>query len=111
MVAFGSCKESIIEDMNVTSPLLPDMKEFHSLLEEIWSNEWVTNNGIMHQRLEKALTEYLHVPALSIFTNGTMPLVTALERAIADKTSAIMAVHVYGIDRVIEAIKANIKVR
>lgn len=79
MVAFGSYKESIIEDMNVTSPLLPDLKELHSLLEEIWSNEWVTNNGIMHQRLEKALREYLHVPALSIFTNGTMPLVTALQ--------------------------------
>lgn len=58
---------------------MPDLAELHPLLEEIWSNQWITNNGIMHQRLEKALTDYLHVPALSVFTNGTMPLVTALQ--------------------------------
>lgn len=34
MVAFGSYKESIIEDMNVTSPLLPDLKEFGIIDEE-----------------------------------------------------------------------------
>ena len=65
--------------ITVTSPLLPDLDEFHVLLKEIWANKWVTNNGVFHQRLEAALCEYLKVPYISLFTNGTLPLLTALQ--------------------------------
>ena len=65
--------------ITVTSPLLPDLKEFEKLLEDIWQRKWLTNNGHYHQELEKALAEYLGVPYLSLFTNGTLPLITALQ--------------------------------
>ncbi len=65
--------------ITVTSPLLPPLDEFHDLLKEIWSSKWITNNGSFHQRLEKALAEYLKVPYVSLFTNGTLPLITALQ--------------------------------
>lgn len=63
----------------VTSPLLPDLDEFNEMLKEIWSNKWITNNGSFHKRLESALCEYLKVPYISLFTNGTLPLLTALQ--------------------------------
>ena len=65
--------------ITVTSPLLPDLNEFHSMLEEIWKSKWITNNGSFHKQLEKALAEYLKVPYVSLFTNGTLPLITALQ--------------------------------
>ena len=63
----------------VTSPLLPDLDEFHELLKEIWASKWITNNGQFHQQLEKALCDYLGVEFLTLFTNGTLPLITALQ--------------------------------
>ncbi len=63
----------------VTSPLLPDLKEFNRYLEQIWDSKWITNNGSFHQQLEKALAEYLGVEYISVFTNGTLPLITALQ--------------------------------
>lgn len=65
--------------ITVTSPLLPDLEEFYALLEEIWDAKWITNNGSFHKRLESALAEYLKVPYVSLFTNGTLPLLTALQ--------------------------------
>lgn len=65
--------------ITVTSPLLPDLKEFIPYLEDIWERKWLTNNGHYHQELEKALCEYLKVPYISLFTNGTLPLITALQ--------------------------------
>ena len=65
--------------ITVTSPLLPDLDEFNGLLKEIWESKWITNNGSFHKQLEKALAEYLKVPYISLFTNGTLPLLTALQ--------------------------------
>ncbi len=65
--------------ITVTSPLLPDLEEFHGMLKEIWASKWITNNGQFHKQLEKALAEYLKVPYISLFTNGTLPLLTALQ--------------------------------
>lgn len=65
--------------ITVTSPLLPDLKEFEKMLEDIWQRKWLTNNGHYHQKLENALAEYFNVPYLSLFTNGTLPLITALQ--------------------------------
>lgn len=65
--------------ITVTSPLLPRLEEFQQLLQEIWDAKWITNNGSFHKRLEAALAEYLKVPYVSLFTNGTLPLITALQ--------------------------------
>ena len=65
--------------ITVTSPLLPNLDEFTDSLKEIWESKWITNNGQFHQKLEAALAEYLKVPYISLFTNGTLPLLTALQ--------------------------------
>ncbi|MDR2691521.1 MAG: DegT/DnrJ/EryC1/StrS family aminotransferase [Dysgonamonadaceae bacterium] len=65
--------------ITVTSPLFPSLEEFIPYLEDIWNRKWLTNNGYYHQKLEEALCEYLGVKYLSLFTNGTLPLITALQ--------------------------------
>lgn len=65
--------------ITVTSPLLPDLNEFNDVLKEIWASKWITNNGSFHKQLEKELAAYLKVPYISLFTNGTLPLITALQ--------------------------------
>lgn len=67
------------KQITVTSPLLPDLDEFNEFLRQIWGSKWITNNGSFHQKLESALCDYLKVPYISLFTNGTMPLITALQ--------------------------------
>ena len=65
--------------ITVTSPLLPSLDDFIPYLQDIWNRKWLTNNGHYHQELEKALCEYLKVPYISLFTNGTLPLIVALQ--------------------------------
>lgn len=63
----------------VTQPSLPDLEEYIPYLREIWDNKILTNNGPMHKQLEKELAEFLGVPFISLFANGTLALVTALQ--------------------------------
>ena len=65
--------------ITVTSPLLPNLDDFTNELKKIWDSKWITNNGSYHKQLEAALAEYLKVPYVSLFTNGTLPLMTALQ--------------------------------
>lgn len=65
--------------ITVTSPLLPSLDDFLPYLQDIWDRKWLTNGGHYHQALEKALCEYLKVPYISLFTNGTLPLMCALQ--------------------------------
>lgn len=63
----------------VTQPYLPPLEEFLPYLQKIWDSKILTNGGPFHQQLEKALCEYLGVKYISLFTNGTVALVTALQ--------------------------------
>lgn len=63
----------------VTQPELPPLEDFHELLQDIWSSKWLTNNGRYHQTLEEEMAKYLGVPYLSLFSNGTMALISALQ--------------------------------
>ena len=65
--------------ITVTSPLLPKLEDFIPMLQDIWDRKWLTNNGFYHKELEKALADYLGVKYISLFTNGTLPLITALQ--------------------------------
>ena len=69
----------MLKQITVTAPLLPNLEDFNVLLKEIWDSKWITNNGSFHKQLEKELAEYLKVPYISLFTNGTLPLLTALQ--------------------------------
>jgi dTDP-4-amino-4,6-dideoxygalactose transaminase len=63
----------------VTQPYLPPLDEFTPYLQQIWDNKILTNAGPFHQQLEKALCDYLGVKYLSLFSNGTLALITALQ--------------------------------
>ncbi len=63
----------------VTQPALPPLDEFVPYLEQIWENKWLTNNGPLHQQLEKELAAYLGVKYISLFSNGTLALISALQ--------------------------------
>lgn len=67
------------KQITVTSPLIPDLGDFSEMLQHIWDSKWITNNGQFHQQLEAELCRYLKVDYISLFTNGTLPLVTALQ--------------------------------
>ena len=60
----------------VTRPYLPPLEEFKQGLAEIWSNQWLTNNGPMLQRFQGELSRYLGVPEanMALFVNGTLAL-------------------------------------
>ena len=64
------------ESILVTRPYLPSLDEFKKGLEEVWSNQWLTNNGPVLQRFQKELSRYLGVPEtnMALFANGTLAL-------------------------------------
>lgn len=65
--------------ITVTQPCLPPLEEFIPYLEGIWENKWLTNNGPLHEQLEQELAGYLGVKYLSLFSNGTLALISALQ--------------------------------
>ena len=65
--------------ITVTQPCLPPLEEFLPYLQQIWDNKWLTNNGPLHQQLEQELADYLGVKYISLFSNGTLALMTALQ--------------------------------
>ena len=122
---------------------MPPLVDLMARLEQVWDKRQLTNIGAQHEQLEAALGQRLDVRELSLFTNGTAALITAIraldlagdvittpftfpatphalswsgltpvfcdidpvtlnidpdavERAMTPRTSAILAVHVYG---------------
>lgn len=65
--------------LTVTSPLLPPLEDFIIYLKEIWDSKHITNVGQFHKKLEEELQEYLGVKYISLFTNGTLPIMVALQ--------------------------------
>jgi len=63
----------------VTRPDLPPLDELLPALQAIWHSHQLTNNGPFHQRLEAELCRFLDVPALSLFCNGTIALLAAIQ--------------------------------
>ncbi len=63
----------------VTQPQMPPLEEFLPYLKEIWESKILTNGGPFHQKLETELSSYLGVKHISLFTNATVALVTALQ--------------------------------
>lgn len=65
--------------ITVTKSYLPPLEEFIPYLEQIWKNGQLTNNGPFHRQFERELADYLRVKYVSLFTNATLALVTALQ--------------------------------
>ena len=58
---------------------MPQLDELNKLMQDIWNRKWITNMGHYHELLETELAKYLGVEYISLFTNGTLPLITALQ--------------------------------
>ena len=67
------------EPRSVTKPSLPFLESFLPYLEEIWRTARLTNGGPFHEQLEERLCEYLGVKHISLFANGTLALLTAMQ--------------------------------
>lgn len=65
--------------IKITTPLLPSLKSIARQLKEIWGSEWLTNNGPKHKLLEKSVKQYLEVPNIALFNNGTLALMIAIK--------------------------------
>ena len=63
----------------VTQPALPPLAEFQVYLERIWESKRLTNKGPLHEELEEELADFLGVRHVSLFANGTLALVCALQ--------------------------------
>lgn len=63
----------------VTQPALPPLDEFYTYLQQIWGNKIITNNGPFHVQFEEELAKYLGVKYISLFSNGTLALFTAIQ--------------------------------
>lgn len=63
----------------ISQPTLPDLNDFIESLKQIWERKWLTNNGEFHKEFEKELASYLGVPFVSLFSNGTLALISALQ--------------------------------
>lgn len=63
----------------VTRPLFPNLSSYTSQLEDVWHSQWLSNNGAKHQELESSLKEYLNAPNISLFNNGTIALMIAVQ--------------------------------
>lgn len=72
-------KAKIKKKIFVTQPMLPEISDVYSQLEEIWESKWLTNMGAKHNELENKLKEVLKVPYVSLFNNGTIALITAIK--------------------------------
>lgn len=75
----GTAMKTSPNTIPVTQPHLPPLDEFIPYLEKIWESKWLTNSGPFHQQFENELASYLGVEHLSLFANGTIALVTALQ--------------------------------
>ena len=66
-------------DINVTKPYLPPLEEYIDLMREIWNSKQLTNNGHFSQQLENDLSDYLDVPNVTLFSNGTAALIASIK--------------------------------
>jgi len=72
-------KQKEKKNIYVTQPSVPPLKEYIKYLKQIWKSRILSNNGPFHQQLEKELSKYLKVKYVSLFSNGTLALITALQ--------------------------------
>ncbi|MCC6487682.1 MAG: DegT/DnrJ/EryC1/StrS family aminotransferase [Candidatus Hydrogenedentes bacterium] len=72
-------KYRLEEPVFVARPTMPPFDRFTERVRPLWESRWLTNQGCLHGELEKRLEEYLGVENLSLFCNGTIALLVALQ--------------------------------
>ncbi|MEO8368110.1 MAG: DegT/DnrJ/EryC1/StrS family aminotransferase, partial [Candidatus Solibacter sp.] len=72
-------RRKLADVVYVTRPTMPDLGQYTQMLEGIWERKWLTNQGPLHETLEAKLRAFLGVEQLSLFCNGTIAILVALE--------------------------------
>lgn len=67
------------EKILVANSSMPEFEEYMEEIKPLWNSHWLTNMGVIHQKLEKQLTDYLDVEHISLFSNGHMALELAIQ--------------------------------
>jgi len=63
----------------VTRPFLPPVEDFADGLQEIWDNQWLTNDGPVLRRFARQLSNYFETDNVCLFNNGTLALQIGLQ--------------------------------
>jgi len=63
----------------VTKPFLPPIEEYEQYVRQIWTRNWLTNNGPLVNELELKLKEHLDLKHLLYVTNGTIAIQLAIK--------------------------------
>ncbi len=63
----------------ITQPFLPKKDEYQKYINEIWENNWLTNNGPNVRQLEDRLAKYLKIKEMLLVNNGTIALQLAIK--------------------------------
>ncbi|NEX23239.1 DegT/DnrJ/EryC1/StrS family aminotransferase [Thiorhodococcus mannitoliphagus] len=58
---------------------MPDLEPVMRKLKEVWDTQWLSNGGEQHKNLEAKVRQFLEVPYLSLFNNGTIALMIAVQ--------------------------------
>ena len=74
----GESDEGVDKPIYISQPLLPDTNSLQMEIKEIFKSKWITNHGVKHDLFEKKLETILKVNNISLFNNGTIALLTAL---------------------------------
>jgi len=69
----------MINNILVTRSSMPSFEEYTEEIEDIWESHWLTNMGVKHQQLEKALVDYMGVEKLNLMVNGHFALELSLQ--------------------------------
>ena len=72
-------RRKLPEVVYVTRPTMPNLEGYVQMLAGIWERKLLTNQGPLHNELEEKLRSFLGVEHLSLFCNGTIALLVALE--------------------------------
>lgn len=67
------------KQINVTKPKLPPFQSYVKKIESVWENNWLTNNGPLHEEFKQNLKAYLNSENIELFVNGHLALETALK--------------------------------
>lgn len=67
------------ERINVTRSSMPSYEEYCEEIRDLWDSRWLTNMGEKHERLQRALAQYLEVETVQLLTNGHMAIELSMQ--------------------------------
>ena len=67
------------DQVYVTKPFLPPLIKLYPYFRRIWETGVITNSGPIHEELESELCKYLKIKNISLCSNGTLALLTAIK--------------------------------